>query len=70
MKRPKMAKLRRMAYQESLALREFAKQGRSPKCGPVRFPWHDGYLSLDHGLDRDELLPDADERPWFRKDLT
>jgi hypothetical protein len=33
--------MREIAVQESRALREFAKQGRCPKCAPTLWPWDD-----------------------------
>lgn len=31
--------MRRVAYSESLALREFVKRGRWPRVAPTRFDW-------------------------------
>lgn len=58
---------RRLARQEARVLRIWAAQGRLPRCHALRLPWHDGYVDINYGLDRDELLPDARERPEIRR---
>jgi hypothetical protein len=61
--------LRRLAYEESLALREYVKAGRRiPRMAPLAKPWHPDFVDTSWRLDREELLPEADERPWAMKD--
>jgi hypothetical protein len=66
---PKIKQLRRLAYEESLALREWGKAGRRvPKVAPLAKPWHPHFVDTSWRLDREEVLPEADERPWATKE--
>ena len=63
--------LRRLALEESNVLRYYVQAGRRvPRTRPLAKPWHDHFINVDGRIERDELLPDALEHPWARKDQT
>jgi hypothetical protein len=60
---PITTRMRRLALQESLALRAYARAGKpAPTTRPLILPWHPGYIDTDRRMTGDEVLPDAHRR--------
>lgn len=57
---------RRLAQQESRALRAYAATGRLPNTQPLKLPWHPGYINTNRELTQRELLPDHTPKPHLR----
>lgn len=58
-----IATLRRLAVEESRALRAYVRAGLPcPPATPLKLPWHDRYIGIGEELAWHEVLPDARRR--------